>query len=338
MNETDRIGSALVTGAAGFIGSALVRRLLDEGHQVVGLDTQKGLFFDELTRRGAQITLGSVTDRATVERLMKGVDVVHHVAAAFRQLDVGRDVYDDVNIDGTRNVLETMRDLGIPKGVYTSTIGVFSNTHGQVPDETYRYDGPFLNEYERTKWIAHYEIAESLIAQGLPLVIVMPGVVYGPGDTSAVGEQIAEYLRGRLYVAPRETAYCWAHIDDVARGHLLAMERGTPGASYILAGQCASFLDVLKIGAGLTGIREPRLKLSPGMLKALASVVGVAERYVPLPELYSAEGLRTLAGVTYLGSNAKAQRELGYTVRPLVDGLRETVRHEIERLGLPLTV
>jgi nucleoside-diphosphate-sugar epimerase len=326
-----------VTGATGFIGGAVARQLAAAGHDVIAL-VRTPAKAHALADLGITLAPGDITDAATLRDPMTGVDGVFHIAGWYKIGVRDKAPAARITIDGTRNVLETMRDLGIPKGVYTSTIGVFSNTHGQVPDETYRYDGPFLNEYERTKWIAHYEIAEPLIAQGLPLVIVMPGVVYGPGDTSAVGEQIAEYLRGRLYVAPRETAYCWAHIDDVARGHLLAMERGTPGASYILAGQCASFLDVLKIGAGLTGIREPRLKLSPGMLKALASVVGVAERYVPLPELYSAEGLRTLAGVTYLGSNAKAQRELGYTVRPLVDGLRETVRHEIERLGLPLTV
>src|SRR5690606_39996955 len=115
----------LVTGATGFTGSALVRRLLDEGHQVVGLDTQKGLFFDELTRRGAQITLGSVTDRATVERLMKGVDVVHHVAAAFRQLDVGRDVYDDVNIDGTRIVAEDRKSTRLNSSHVKISYAVF---------------------------------------------------------------------------------------------------------------------------------------------------------------------------------------------------------------------
>ena len=326
-----------VTGVTGFIGGEVARQLVAAGHDVIAL-VRTPAKARALADVGITLAPGDITERATLRDPMTGVDGVFHIAGWYKVGVRDKSPAARINIDGTRNVLETMRDLGIPKGVYTSTIGVFSNTHGQMPDETYRYNGPFLNEYERTNWIAHYEIAEPLIARGLPLVIVMPGVVYGPGDTSMVGEQLVEYLRGRLYVAPRETAYCWAHIEDVARGHLLAMERGTPGESYIIAGQCASFLDVLKIGAGLTGIREPRLKLSPGVLKALASVVGVVERYVSLPELYSAEGLRTLAGVTYLGSNAKAQRELGYTVRPLVDGLRETVRHEIERLGLPLTV
>ncbi|MEZ5287817.1 MAG: NAD-dependent epimerase/dehydratase family protein [Vicinamibacterales bacterium] len=143
---------------------------------------------------------------------------------------------ESINVGGTRHVLDAMRALGIVRGVYTSTVAVFSDTRGVVPDETYRYQGPHLSEYDRTKWLAHYRVAEPMAAAGLPLVIVMPGVIYGPGDTSGLHTALVDLLRGRLLATPRRTAYCWGHVEDTARGHILAMERGRPGEAYLLTG------------------------------------------------------------------------------------------------------
>jgi nucleoside-diphosphate-sugar epimerase len=140
-----------------------------------------------------------------------------------------------------------MRDLKIPKGVYTSTVAIFSDTHGKIVDETYRYEGPHLSEYDRTKAIAHYEVAEPMMRAELPLVIVMPGLVYGPGDTSPIGRLLANYLDGRLPLIPKDTAYVWAHVEDVARGHMLALTRGKPGESYIIAGEPYSLVDAMAL-------------------------------------------------------------------------------------------
>jgi hypothetical protein len=201
-------------------------------------------------------------------------------------------------------------------------------------DESYRYDGPFLSEYERTKWVAHYQVAEPMIEAGLPLVVVLPGAVYGPGDSSAIGRNLKNYLRGRLPVLPVGNVVCWTHVDDVARGHILAMERGVPGESYILAGSPHSVEEVLSLAEEITGVKGPRWYLSPPLTRLLAGIVGVVERVVPVPQDYSAENLRTLAGVTYLASNQKAQRELGYTLRPLELGLRETLTYMMGELGM----
>ena len=321
----------LVTGATGFIGGAVARQLRAAGHDVVAVvrdpGKARGLLEQEVT-----VHQGDITDKASLRGPMTGVDGVFHLAAWYA---IGiRDAHrmERINIEGTRNVLELMRELDIPKGVYTSTVGVFSNTRGRLVDESYRHDGPFLNHYERTKWIAHYEVAEPMMRDGLPLVIVMPGLVYGPDDPSLTGEQMRQYLRGKLYVAPLGTAYCWGHVEDTARGHLLAMDIGTPGEAYIIAGEPASFLDVLKIGETITGIPAPRLRLSPGIMKAAARLLSLVEKVVPLTGAYSAEGIRTLAGVTYFGSNEKARRDLGLTMRPLADGLRETAHYEMDRL------
>jgi nucleoside-diphosphate-sugar epimerase len=227
-----------------------------------------------------------------------------------------------------------MRELEVPKGVYTSTLAVFGDTQGQVVDETYRYDGPHISEYDRTKWLAHYEVALPLMQAGLPLVIVQPGLNYGPGDTSSVRATFLQYLQGRLPLAPQETTYCWGHVDDTVTGHLLALEKGKPGESYIIAGPPHALIEVLLIAEKLTSIPAPRIRPVRSVLRRLAAIAALVEKVVPLPASYSAESLRVVGGVTYLGSSAKAERELGFSARPLADGLRETLRHELQLLGM----
>jgi nucleoside-diphosphate-sugar epimerase len=225
-----------------------------------------------------------------------------------------------VNVAGTRHVLELMRDLGIPRGVYTSTLAVNSDTRGQVVDEDYRYTSRHLSLYDETKAEAH-RCAQDFIAEGLPLVIVQPGLIYGPGDTSSVGTMLRRYLQRKLPVVPKESAFCWAHVDDEARGHLLAMERGQPGRNYFLAGPVYTIVAALKVAESITGIPAPRFLMPRGVMKATASLMSLVDWWLPLPPEYTAEGLRVAGGVTYLGTAVRAERELGWTPRPLREGL-----------------
>ena len=161
-----------------------------------------------------------------------------------------------------------MRTLEIPRGVYTSTVAVFSDTKGAVPDETYRYDGPHLSEYDRTKWIAHYRVALPKMEEGLPLSIVMPGLVYGPGDTSGMHTALVDLLRGRLPMTPAKTAFCWAHVEDTARGHILAMEKGKPGETYIISGPRHTFEYAFDLAASIAKVRAPMLHPGPHAMRA----------------------------------------------------------------------
>jgi nucleoside-diphosphate-sugar epimerase/N-acetylglutamate synthase-like GNAT family acetyltransferase len=323
-----------VTGATGFIGGRLVRQLRAAGHDVRALVRSPSKASD-LAGLGASLHPGDITDKDSLRAPMTGVDGVFHLAAWYKigaDASARRDA-ERINVQGTRHVLELMRELHIPKGVYTSTVAVFSDTHGWVGDESYRHDGPWLSEYDRTKWAAHYQVAVPMIRDGLPLVIVQPGVVYGPGDPSAIGAMLRQYLQRTLPAVPKGTAYCWGHVDDTARGHVLAMERGRPGETYILAGPPHTLEEALELAEQITGVSAPRLRPSGRLLRAAAVLAGLVERVVHLPETYSAETLRVAAGVTYLASSDKAKRELGFTVRPLEEGLRETLEHEMARLG-----
>lgn len=324
-----------LTGATGFIGGRVARQLLQAGHQVVAL-VRNPARAKTLAELGVTLHPGDITDKDSLRRPMTGVDGVFHLAGWYKIGVRGQEraAAEQINVTGTRNTLELMQELRISKGVYTSTLAVFSDTRGRMVDETYRYDGPHLSEYDRTKWLAHYQVAEPLLAAGLPLVIVQPGLVYGPGDTSDVRTTLIQYLQRQLPLVPKQTAYCWAHVDDVAQAHVLAMDKGRPGESYIIAGSKHTLIEVLAVAEEITGVPAPRRQVDPAVLKTLAALMRPVEKVINLPPTYTSEGLRVLAGVTYLGDNAKARRELGYYPRPLKDGLAETLRHEMKLLGV----
>lgn len=322
-----------VTGATGFIGGRVARQLVAAGHEVIALVRSKAQA-QELASLGIRLAEGDIVDKESLRVPMTGVDGVYHLAAWYKVGARDKSAAERINVEGTRNVLELMRELQVPKGVYTSTLAVFSDTGGRVVDEGYYFSGEHLSEYDRTKWRAHYEVALPMMKAGLPLVIVQPGVNYGPSDTSAIGDALRQYLRGKLPMVPDKTAYCWAHVEDTARGHLQAMEKGRSGESYIIAGPVHTLAEALLIGESITGIKAPRMKASPGMLRAMSAMMSIVEKIVLLPEQYSSETLRVSAGATYLGSSAKSERELGFTARPLPEGLRETLLYEMESLGL----
>jgi nucleoside-diphosphate-sugar epimerase len=314
-----------VTGATGFIGSELVRQLHATGVEVVAL-VREPAKATALETAGVELRAGDVTNSKSVRDAMRGADGVFHVAGWYRIGERQARAAWTTNVEGTRNVLEASHDLAIPRAVYTSTLGVFSDTRGRIVDERYRYAGPWLSVYEHTKWVAHFEVALPAQRSGLPLVIVQPGAVYGRGDGSQLGQALHAASLGRLPFVPGRSAYCWGHVEDTARAHVLAMERGALGASYIVAGPPHTLAEAFLLAAKATGAPPPRLVVPPWVLRALASVLSVAERtpvWPALPPELSAEYLRVSAGATYLGTSARAERELGFTARPLGVGLRQ---------------
>jgi len=318
-----------VTGATGFLGNVLAKKLRENGHEVYAsvrsLDKAQ-----DLQAAGVKLFQGDVTDKESMRAAMMGVDGVYHVAGWYKVGTKDKSDGVKVNIQGTRNVLELMQELKIPKGVYTSTLAINSDTHGHLADENYRFVGKHLSEYDRTKAAAH-DIAKEFIEQGLPLIIVQPGLIYGPGDTSSVRTSLLNLFKGQLPMLPRKTAQCWAHVDDIVTGHILAMEKGKVGESYIICGERYETLEAFRLAAKVAGKREPA-PAAPEVMKVMSMLVKPFDSL--LPDEYTSEGLRVIAGVTYIGDNSKAKRELGYDPRPVSDGWTETVRHEMKLLGM----
>ncbi len=317
------------TGATGFLGNALVKQLRAAGHEV-NASVRSPEKAKELLALGVKLFPGDVTEKESMREAMKGVDGVFHVAGWYKIGTKDKSDGEKVNIQGTRNVLELMQELKIAKGVYTSTCAINSDTKGKLVDENYHFTGKHISEYDRTKAVAH-DVAREFIGKGLPLVIVMPGLIYGPGDTSSLRTSIVDFLKGRLPALPSQTTLCWAHVDDIAKGHILAMEKGKAGESYIIAGEPYKLADAFQLASQITGKKAP-MTVSHKMMKAMSVLVKPFDGI--LPESYTSEGLRVVGGVTYMGDNSKAKRELGYQPRPLREGWEATLRHEMKLLNL----
>jgi nucleoside-diphosphate-sugar epimerase len=293
-----------------------------------------------LSTLGVRLHVGDITDPSTLQEPMQGADGVFHVAAWYKiGARDGRALAEKINVEGTRNVLEAARDLHIPRVVYTSTIAVLGNTRGNIADESFRsgrlHSGPerFITEYDRTKWIAHYEVAVPMMRAGLPLIIVMPGTIYGPGDKSGIHSTLVQLLRGRLFATPRGVAFAWVYVEDAARGLRQAMEQGRPGETYLLTGPIHTFEEAFDLAAHIARKRAPMFHPRPVVMRGLAKLVSTLEGWdMHLP--ITSEALRLMAGTTWIGSSARAEKELGFTARPLEEGLRHTIEHELRQLGM----
>jgi nucleoside-diphosphate-sugar epimerase len=311
-----------LTGATGFVGGALARLLREAGHDVVALvrDPVKG---SRLADRGVSLAHGDLDDPAGLDALCAGADGLFHVAGWYRLGSRTPHEGRRINVDGTDNVLAAAVRAGVPRLVYTSTLAVNSDTGGAVVDESYSFRGRHISTYDETKARAHDSVARAA-ADGVRVVTVMPGLVYGPADTSQSGALLRQVIEGKRPMVPTGGRVCWGYVQDVARGHLLAMERGVPGESYMLAGEQASLAEALVLAAELAGTRGP-VVIPAGVVRLSARIAAVVERVVPLPAQYASETLRASVA-TYLGSPAKAERDLSWTCRPLRAGLGELVR------------
>ena len=320
-----------ITGATGFIGGRLAHQLREAGHDVVAV-VRNPAKAQALAQLGVTLHQGDVTAKESMRIPMTGVDGVFHVAGWYKVGVRDKSQAYAINVGGTRNVLELMKELNIPKGVYTSTLAVNSDTHGMEVDESYHFTGKHLSVYDQTKAEAH-DVAVKMIREGLPLVIIQPGLVYGPGDTSSLRTTLIQYLTKQLPVMPKQTVFSWAHVDDIAHAHWLAMDKGKVGENYNICGPTHTFVNALEIAKEITGIRLP-IAAPVRMLRVMSAMMYLLDKFIPVPESYTSEGLRIIAGVTYIGTNGKAKRELEYNPRQLKVGLTETLHHEMKLLGM----
>ncbi len=306
--RVDEAKLALVAGAGN-----VARRLVARG------DTLRALVRDPDRARGlpgAELVRGDLANPDALRAGMDGTDAVIHGAAMYEiGLDrAQRERMLDANVRGTAHVLSAAKAAGVPRVVYISTIAVFGNTHGQVVDETFRRtDQDYTSYYEETKVKAH-EIADGFAADGLPIVIVQPGQVYGPGDHSGFGGLLTSFARGRLPVLPfPELGLNLTFVDDIAGGIVLALDRGAPGRSYVMGGEIVRAEDAFATLGRVLGRGAPRwhLPYAPLRLAALAR-----------PQLR--EVISSAKGVTFWATDARARAELGYAPRTLEAGLRAT--------------
>lgn len=319
-----------MTGGTGFIGSRVVKRLRDRGDEVTVLARRP----EKAAGLDAETIHGDLGDADAIRRGVEGCQAVFHIAADYR---VGmprskREAMYDANVSGTERVLDAAADAGVDRIVYVSTVNAFGNTGGGIVDETFRREESrgFLSYYDETKYLAH-RVAEERARGGAPVVIVQPGLVYGPGDHAIVGELIDQASTGKMPAkAFPDLGYNAAFVDDVADGILLAHDRGHPGQSYVLGGELTTQGELIDTAARLGGQKPPKMTVPPLVLKAMIPVGRFVGPAMGLPPNFR-ELISAAHNVTYWAKDDKARRELGYQPRDLETGLRQTIAGDRER-------
>jgi dihydroflavonol-4-reductase len=318
-----------VTGGTGFIGGEVVRQLRARGDDVVCLvrNPEKGKRVAEL---GCEIATGDLSDERAIRAGMEGCDAVIHAAAVY---EVGipasqREAMKEANVGGTERVLGAALELRIPKVVYVSTVGAFGDTGGKIVDESYEHPAEsFTSCYEQTKWEAH-QVAKRLIGEGLPCVIVQPGGVYGPGDTSSIAVMLNEFLKGRMVAIPfPDLGICLTHVEDIATGILLGLDDGRAGEAYVISGPATTVREAIGVVAEVTGKKAPKRALPTGLMKALTPVGPLVGKMMGQPPNLR-ELISSADGVTFWASYEKAKGELGYEPRGLEAGMRAMLEAE----------
>ncbi|MEA2780611.1 MAG: dihydroflavonol-4-reductase [Rhodospirillaceae bacterium] len=316
----------LVTGGTGFVGSAVTRALVAAGRPIRVL-ARPGSPRRNLDGLDVDIVEGDMRDAADVDRAMAGVRFLFHVAADYRLWAPDpREILRN-NLTGTRNLMEAAIRHGVERIVYTSSVATIAlSPDGRPADETGRLaEADAVGAYKRSK-VAAERLVQAMIAErGLPAVIVNPSTPIGPRDVkpTPTGRIIVEAASGRMpgYV---DTALNLVHVDDVAEGHLAALDRGRIGELYILGGENVALADMLADIAGIVGRPPPRLKFPRRLIYPIALAAEAVARVTGREPFVTRDGLR-MAKYRMVFTSAKAERELGYRARPYRDGLIDAV-------------
>ncbi len=316
----------LVTGASGFVGSALARHLEAKGFSL-RLAVRESSKRDNLYGIDAEIVTADMRNRAAMTEAMEGVRYVFHCAADYRlwAKDAGEIVRN--NLEGTRAIMEAALAAGVERVVYTSSVATLKPHDGGTPaDETSRHtEETAIGAYKKSKVVAERLVERMVAESGLPAIIVSPSTPIGPRDIkpTPTGRVIVEAALGRI-PAFIDTGLNLVHVDDVAAGHLLALERGRIGESYILGGQDVAFRVMIGAIAKMTGRRAPTIGLPRLPLFPLAYAAEAVAQLTGKEPFITADALK-MAKYRMFFTSAKAERELGYTARPDGEALRDAL-------------
>lgn len=317
-----------ITGATGYIGNKLAKRLADEGHTIHALcrSKEKASLLDHENIKTFE---GDIINKTSIIEAMRNCQQVYHLAAYARVWAKDPLTFYRLNVEGTENVLDAARELGINNIVVTSTAGVLGPSKDRPVKEDDERIGNTLNEYEETKTQAEVICREYCNKYSMRVVIVNPPRVYGPGvesESNAVTRLIKLYVRGKWRILPGDgkRTGSYVHVDDVVNGHILAMQKGRSGERYILSGANVSYIEFFDALAWITGKKVNLFRLPVWIMTVAGFGMMLYTKITGNPPLLTPKWIRKYSYDWSLNCE-KAQHELGYTYRSLEQGLRETV-------------
>lgn len=320
----------LVTGATGFLGSQFSHRLAELGYKVRVLVRRSSDTSD--LPPSAEIEFGDITALDSVLRACDGCDAVFHMAALVSAWWPDMDEFEKVNVGGLENVLQAMRSFPTLKTlVYTSSFFALGPTDGTIGDSRKEHRGSgFCTEYERSKYLAEGVARRAVQDESLNVIVVYPGVIYGPGKISQANlmvKLLVDHFHGKFpgFAGSAQSKFSFVHINDVMHGHLAALEKGQPGEKYILGGENASLIDFFNIVEEISGKPAPKLHVPFWLLSIVGFFSAVYAKYCggPVP-IFTHESIRAFKH-DWAFSSEVAEEVLGYNPLSLKDGLRETM-------------
>jgi dihydroflavonol-4-reductase len=316
---------ALVTGATGFIGSHIVRELLKSGASVRAL-VRKGSDRRNLAGVDAEIIEGDLLDRASLAAALKGCDTLFHAAADYRLWTRHPAAMYAANVGGTEYALEAALFAGVEKVVYTSSVGTLGNPGDGTPgdENTPVSFSDMVGDYKKSKFLAERK-AESFLGRGLPLVIVNPSTPVGPYDVkpTPTGKIIVDFASRRM-PAYLETGLNLIAVEDCARGHIIAAEKGRPGEKYILGNENLMLAEILGMLSGISGVPAPRICLPYHPVLAAAWVNEAISSFTGREPLIPLAGVKMAKKLMFFSSK-KARMELGFETTPAFNALERSV-------------
>ncbi|HEV2491524.1 MAG TPA: NAD-dependent epimerase/dehydratase family protein [Terriglobia bacterium] len=324
----------LLTGATGYLGSRIAQELAARRLPFrVLVRSRSRLSFDASTA-GAEVVEGDLRDADAVGLALQGVDRVIHTAALVKMWVRDRADFRRVNVDGLKALVEAAHQAGVERVIYTSSFIALGPSADASAGEGLRHHGPYSNEYEQTK----VEALAWLRAEGFTryrVLALMPGVIYGPGpltEGNLVGGMASQYLAGKFpgLLGSGNQRWSFAFNDDVVAAHLAALDRGKPGEEYVLGGDNRSLNDLFQVLAELSGVRRPVRHLPFAVGKIVGALeLAKANLFGRSPQL--TPGVVEIFKHDWIYSSAKAERELGYHVTRLEDGLKKTLGSAMNR-------
>jgi len=324
MTSGDKV---LVTGASGFVGSAVAAKLVERGFSVRAL-VRATSPRTHLAGLDLEYVQGDLRDAETIRPAMAGVRYLFHVAADYRLWARDRNEIVINNVTGTRVMMEEALHAGVERIVYTSSVATLAvQRDGTSVDETVPLEElKAIGAYKRSKVAAERLVERMIAQQGLPAVIVNPSTPIGPRDVkpTPTGRIIVEAALGRI-PAFVDTGLNLVHVDDVAQGHLAALDRGKIGERYILGGQNVQLSEMLTVIANLIGRRPPRVRLPRSAIVPLALAAETVARFTGREPFVTMDALR-MSKYRMFFTAAKAERDLGFTARPFTDALTDAIR------------
>jgi dihydroflavonol-4-reductase len=318
--------TTLITGATGFVGSAVLRCLVAAGHEARVLARPAS---DRRNLQGVdcEVAIGDLTDPASLRKAAAGCDTLLHVAADYRLWVPDPAVIDRVNVEGSVNLFRAAAEAGVTRMVYTSSVATLGllKDGGSADEDTPSTVADMVGAYKRSKFLAEEAVRRLVAEDGLPIVIVNPSAPIGPRDIkpTPTGKMILDSAAGRMpaYV---DTGLNVAHVDDVAAGHLLALEKGVVGERYILGGENMTLRDILGVVCSHVGRRPPRVKLPHDLILPLAYGAEAVARVTGREPPFTVDGIRMAKKLMFFTCK-KAKESLGYAPRPAAEAIRDAV-------------